>query len=811
LFIQDLQYAWRMVIKRPGLSAVAVFSLGIAIGANTAIFSFINGILLRPLPVAHSESLVRVYSTFSSGFRWGSISYPNFRDFAEQNTIFSGLAAERPEPLILSHAAGEERILGSLASGNYFSLLGVRAVLGRTFSPNEDRTPGGNPLAVVSYGFWQGHLGGNSAVLGSTLTLNGKKFTVLGVAPPGFAGLNVGFVPDLWIPLTMQRAAVPGPDLLTDRGDNWLFVTGRLKPGVHLPQAQTAMDTVATHLRELFPKQNEGVGVNLVPENDAAIFPPLREAFIAVSGLLQVVVALVLMVACANVAGLFLAQVTARRKEMGVRLALGASRRRLMTQLLSESMLIALLAGGLGLLLAIWVSHLARSFQPPSQTPIAFDLSVDGRVLAFTLLITVATGALFGLAPMLQSSRPDLVPALKAGSAPPGFRRSRLRNALLVLQVTVSFILLVGAGLFFHSLWNMRTAKPGFDAEKLLVASLNVGFNDYTPADGERFYQQLLDRVNTLPGAQSASLARFLPFDVLSNTQDVVRAGDAPPAGEGRPQLDFNVVSERYFQTMGISLLEGRDFSRQDNEHAPHVVIVNQALAHKYWPNESALGKQLWIGGNDTHTVVGVARDTKYRSLEEKPSLYLYLPLYQNYQPALTLHLRAVGQPAGLASVVRREVAAENDRLALFDVKLMSEQIQGALLPARLASGLLAGMGGLALLLVMVGLYASTSYALTQRTREIGIRMSLGAQLGQVVELLVREGLILTGAGLVLGLLAAFALSRFAGSLLYNVNALDLPTFAAATVLLLGVGFLANLLPARRAARIQPNLAMRAE
>jgi predicted permease len=809
-FFRNLRQSLRILARQPGFAAVVVISLGLAIAANTTVFSFVNATLLRSVAARDPDRLVRIYTSLASGLRWASVSYPNYVDYRDQNRVFSGVAAEKPTPLVLG-AAGTEQILGSLVTANYFPLVGIEPALGRTFAPEEDLPPRGTAVALLSHGFWQRHFGLDPHVAGKTLILNGNTFTVVGVAPAGFTGNNVGFVPDVWIPLATQPIAMPGEKFLTGRGINWLWVTARLKPGVSLKQAQSTMNNLAASLQRIYPKENEGTSLTLLPERQASIYPLARPGLLALAGLLQVVVGLVLLVACVNVAGLLVAKAAARQKEMGIRLSLGASRQLLIRQLLTESFVLAALAGGLGLMLATWFGKLVSSYRPPAQLPLSFDLSWDGKVLGFTLLATLFTALLFSLIPALQASRPNLVPALKQdGSGQQGYRRSRTRSLLLGTQVAISLVLLIGAGLFFRSLGNARAVDPGFKAENLLVASLNVGFNGYTEAEGLRFQDRLLDRLASLPGVRTVSLARLLPFDIISNTINASPSGYQQKTGEGKPQVDANLVSAHYFETMGTPLLSGRDFTRQDTHDAPLVAIVNEALAAKYWPKEPVVGKQLLVSGK-MHSVIGMVKNGKYTSLSETARPYLYLPLSQNYQATMTIHLRSEGAPTSLVPALRREVTALDPRLLLYDVKPMSHQLDFALLPARVAGGMLMVMGALALFLAMIGMYAATAYALARRRREFGIRMALGAQSGQLLWLVIREGMRLTVAGIVVGLALAIVLVRFAASLLYGVSPFDMVTLLTAVLVLLGITLLANVFPALRAAHINPNRSLRLE
>jgi predicted permease len=799
-----------MIAKRPAFSSIVVLSLALAIGANTSIFSFVNATLLRPLPVEHPERLVRIYGRFASGQRWASVSYPNYVDYRSQNQVFTGIAAERVTPLILNSPSGGERILGALVSANYFTLLGVHSSHGRTFLPEEDSTPGAHPVVILSHAFWQSQFNSDAHVIDTTLSLNGTPFTIVGVAPAGFSGSNVGLVPQVWVPLMMQRTAMPGADQLVRRGVTWLSLTARLKPGVSLAQARSSMSTLAKALEEQFPADNQGIRVEIIPETEARIFPPFRSVFLSLASLLQFVVGLVLLVACANAASFLLARAAARKKEMSIRLAIGAGRSRLIRQLLIESLVLAALAGGLGLALAVWIMKAIEQFHPPLQVPVGFQLGLDSRVMGFTVLCVLVSSLLFGLAPALQASRPALVPALKDDSSAQGYRRSRLRGALLIGQFAVCFVLLVSAGLFFRSLWNTQAVSLGFNPNNVLVASFNLGFHGYQEAAGRRFLETCLNRIGALPGVQAVSLATVLPFNLVSNQANAIAEGIELRAGEGPPSIDYNAVGPGYFAMMQLPLAAGREFTGKDLPNTPLVVVVNETMAHRSWPGQPAIGKRLKIG-SQWFSVIGVAKDAKYSSLGEEPHPFLYVSLLQNYDPAVTLLVRSNEKSDRVLAEVRREVKSMDGNVVLYDVKTMSQQVDLALLPARVSGSLLAGMGMLALFLAMIGLYGATAYSLARRSREMGIRLALGAQLSQVLGMVIREGMLLAISGLVIGWLIALVGARFAASLLFGVSPYDAATFGSASFVLFAVAFLANFFPALKVARIQPASTLRVE
>ncbi len=818
-FAEDLRLAARLVRRRPGFSAVVVVTLGLAIGANAAVFSFVDAILLRPLPVSAPERLVRIYSHFASGLDWASVSYPNFLDYQRSNRVFSDLAAEANQVYVIGDGGSSQQVVGALVSANYFSTLGVTPALGRAFEPEEERVA--SPVAVIGDGFWQRHFAADPRVLGRTVTLNGTVFRVVGVAPAGFTGPNTGLVAEVWTPISMQPAVNPGANLLQIRDAAWLQLTGRLLPGVTVEQAGAAMNALAARLRQLYPRENEGVSLSLLPESQARIYPPMRGGLVVLSALLQAVVGLVLAVACANAAGLFLARGAARRREIGIRLALGARAGRLVRMLVSESLVLGLAGGAVGLVLAFWASRALSSWRLPMQMPISFQVELDSRVLLVTLGVALLTGALFGLVPALQIARPQLAMAMREGGADPGPRRTRLRGALVVTQIAATFVLLVGAGLFFRSLAKTRAADLGFRPQGLLVASMNLGYAGYDEAGGRRFCERLEARLRELPGVQSVSLATRLPFSVMMATTEAAPEGYVPRRpGEGVPEIAVNWISPDYFKTMQAALAAGREFTAADLPQRLPVVVVNEALVRRYFAGLSpaaALGKRLVVGG-EPHVIVGVARDAKQLSLAAAQDPYVYLDLDQHYRPGVSIHLRAAGGdlvgPAGLASLaatLRREVRSLDPKVELFDVKPISRQLDLPLLPQRMAVGALAGMGALALVLALVGLYAATAYALSRRTREIGIRIALGAGHRQLLAAVLRDGMTQAIAGVGIGLVASLAAARFAASLLYEVSPADAGVLAITAAVVACLALAANLVPALAALQLDPKQALGAE
>ncbi|MFP5262471.1 MAG: ABC transporter permease [Blastocatellia bacterium] len=818
--LQDLRYGFRMLIKRPGFTAVAVLSLALGIGANTAIFSFVNAILLRPLPVSAPDELMFVFSGKADS-PYGVSSYPDYVDYRDRNEVFSGLAAYSGAGVSMAAGDEAEALSGAIVTGNYFDVLGVKFAMGRGFLPEEDQTPGERPVAVISYKLWQRRFGGDAGVLGRDVVLNGRGFTVIGVAPAAFNGTAVGQSIDIYVPMMMQSLVRPprggysgeqDADMLTKRGPRWLNMVGRLKPGVTREQAQAAMGAIAGQLEQTYQATNKGLGVTLFPVSKGD--PEVRSQAVLVSSSLMAVVGLVLLIACFNVANLLLSRASTRRKEISIRLALGAGRFRLVRQLLTESMLLAVMGGAVGVLLALWITDLLQTVNPPANIfPLRLDLTLDGRVLAFSLLLSLATGLIFGLAPALQASKPDLVPALKDEAAGGGQRRFNLRNLFVIGQVAVSLVVLISAGLFLRSLRNAEAIDPGFDVRNVLNVPLNINLLKYTKPQGRDFYQQVIEKVESLPGVKSATLARVLPLSGSSRQSIIYVEGQEPPPQEHPNVVNANVVGLRYFETLGIPLLRGRDFTAQDREGAPGVVVVSETFARRFWPAEDPVGKRISLRAQNGPfiEVVGVARDAKYITLGEEPRSMMYLPLLQNHETGMTMHVRTAGDPMSVAAGVRGSVASLEKNLPTYDLKSMSEQLGSSLFPARLGAMLLAIFGLLALSLAAVGVYGVMGYSVARRTREIGIRMALGARRGDVLKLVLKEGMAMVGVGVALGLLGSFFATGVLVNFLYGVSVTDPVTFAVIPLLLSGVALAASFIPARRATKVDPLVALRYE
>ena len=816
--LYDLRHAARILAKSPGFAAIAVFSVGLGIGANATIFGFLNAIFLRPLPVQDPERVVAVFTSDFSGPLYGGSSYPDYLDFRTKTDAFDGLAAYTVAPMSLSEGSQTDRVFGELVTANYFAVAGIQASRGRTFRPVEDERPDAAPALMVSDGFWRRRFGADPALVGKAVTLNGHPFTVVGIAPPGFTGMMRGLAVDLWVPMTMA-GAIPSSDKLDGRGNRWLLLLGRLKPGLTAEAAAARLAVIAGQLQQAYPenwtdvKKKQRV-VTVVPESQARLFPAARGAVLGFLALLLSVVGLVLLMACTNVASLLLARATARRREIAVRLSLGASRGRIIRQLLTESLMLSLLAAVVGVVVALWATDLLMALRPPVPFPVALDIRLDLRVLGFTLVLAVLTGLVFGLAPALQASRPELLPALKDGSAGGGHAGSRWapRRLLVVAQMAMSLVLLIGAGLFLQSLGNAHRIDLGFESANLLLLSLDLRLNGYAEPRGRQLYEQLLERANALPGVRSASLAAEVPLGLGGTRRGISIEGYEAPSGEDMG-VHTNTVGPDYFRTMGIPLTRGRDFTVADRAGAPGVVVVNEAFVRRYWPDQDPMGKRVFLGDRSgtPAQVVGVVKDGKYVTLGEDPTPFFYVPFLQRSESDATLHVRTTGDPRGLVEAMQKEVRALDPSLPVFDVKTMTDHLGLSLLPARLAGSVLGLFGLVALILAAVGIYGVMSQAVRQRTRELGVRIALGARPTDLLSMVLAQSMRVALVGLAIGLVAALGLSRLVASLLYGISPVDPVTFVAIPALLAAVALLASYVPARWAMRVDPMVALRHE
>jgi predicted permease len=807
---QDLRYGFRRLVKTPGFTLVAVVSLALGIGANTAIFSLVDTVLLRPLPVRAPRQLYEVYGTLHKGADYTIQSYPNYKDYRDRNDVFAGLLAYRFAPMSLSSNGASERVWGYTVSGNYFDVLGVQPVIGRGFLPEEDQTPGARPVVVISYACWQSRFGGDKSIVGREITLNKQPFTVVGVAPKGFIGTEIAYAPEVFAPMMMAKQIEPGSTWLDARGDDNLFVVGRLKDGTSKEQAEASLKVLTDQIAHEHPQENEGRGVRLLPPG--LFIPDIRDSIITFSAVLMGVVGLVLLLACVNLANLLLARAAERRKEIAIRLALGASRARLVRQLLTESIVLSLAGGAFGLLLATWINGLVGAIKLPTDIALFFDLRIDWRVLAFTLIVAIATGIIFSLLPALQSSKPDVVPALKDETSLGGFRRSRLRNSLVVVQVALSLVLLVCAGLIVRGLQAAQRMHPGFNPQNAVALSFDLGLQGYDEQRGRAFQRDVVERAKQLPGVRSVTMTDSLPLSVNYNYTAIYIEGQPAVASSDLPLAVPVYAGLDYFKTMDIPL-RGRDFTEHDDKPESRVAIVNETFARKFWNGEDAIGKRFNFGSpNDPYwEVIGVAADGKYNSLGEKPQPAFYRSMQRNYTSTVVLVARVEGDPQGALGALRREVQRLDPTLPIYEAKTLTEHMQIPLFPARMAAIVLGSFGLLALVLAAIGIYGVMSYVVAGRTREIGLRMALGADRASVLRLIVGQGMTLAVIGLGVGVIVAFAATRLLTSLLYGVSPADPLTFAGVATLLATVALIACYIPARRATMVDPMIALRYE
>lgn len=809
--IKDIQYGFRNLLKRPSYTAIALITLALGIGANTVIFSLISTVLLRPLPVPHPEQLVEVYGTLHQGADYTIQSYLNYKDYRDRNNVFSGLMSYRFSPMSLSHDNHNERVWGYLVSGNYFDTIGVQPFLGRYFLPEEDQTPGSHPVAVISHACWQKRFASAQNVIGQSLRINNRLFTVIGVTPEGFRGIEIAYAPELFVPTMMAQEIEPGNTWFDSRDSDNLFVVGRLKPGITTAQAESALKTITDQLGREYPHENGGRGVRLL--TPGLFIPDIRNSVIGFSGVLMGVVGLVLLLACVNLANLLLARATERRKELAIRVAMGASRTRLVRQLVTEAVLLSLGGGLGGLFLAMWINALVSSMKLPTDLAFVIDLRLDWRVLTFGLAVSLVTGISFGLLPALQSSRPDLIPALKDEKSMAGFRRSRLRNALVVVQVALSLVLLVCAGLVVRSLQVAQSTRPGFTPENAVALSFDLGLQGYTEEKGRAFQKQILERAPSVPGVRSAALVLTLPLSLDYSFTTIYVEGQPATGTTNLPLAVPNLISPNYFRTMEIPL-RGRDFSDRDNQEESRVAIVNETFARRLFPGRDAIGGRFNFDGPDKPywEVVGVVADGKYNSLGEDPKPAFYRPLQRIYRSGVTLVARtATADPKSAIAGLRNELLRLDPTLPLYNVKTLAEHMSLPLFPFRVAAILLGSFGVLAIVLAAIGIYGVMSYVVAGRTREVGVRVALGASRSDVLLLIMRQGMSLALIGLVVGLVVGFAAAQLLVRLLFGVSPADPLTFAGVSILLALVAGLACYLPARRATKVDPLVALRYE
>ena len=806
--MHDLRYAFRMLLKQPAFTALAVIALALGIGANTAIFSVVNAVLLRSLPYNDAERLVMIWGTTPQTDR-ASTSPADFIDYKEQNQVFEHVAAFNAGSFTLTGGDEPEQIRGARVSADFFSVLGVQPAAGRAFLAEDDR-PGAARVVVLSHQLWQRRFSSDKNILGKSIALNGQSFAVIGIMPQEFQFTVPGFFrtpAELWAPSALVK------DNAT-RGNQYLRIIARLKPEVSLQRAQAEMTTLASQLQQEYPSTNAGLGVRLITLHEQTV-GNVRPALLILCG----TVGFVLLIACANVANLLLARAAARQKEIAVKLALGATRRRLVRQLLTESMLLALAGGALGILLALWGTDVLVSLSPASL-PRVKEIGVDRYVLGFTLLVSVLTGTLFGLVPALQASKPDLNVSLKEGSrgSSENLGRGSLRSTLVVFEIVAAFVLLIGAGLMIKSFMRLGEVNAGFNPENVLTMTLSLPRAKYNePRAQAAFFQRALEQIKSLPGVDSVGAINDLPLGGdRDSTSFLIEGLPALPPGQ-QPNTEWRLVGPDYFKAMGVSLLKGRAFTEADKSGAPPVIIINDSFARRFFPDEDPTGKRLILNltiSNPTpvpREIVGVVADVRDLGLDAEPRPEVYAPYLQETVSYMALIVKAEADPEGLAAAVRGQVLAIDKDQPVSNIQSMKQVVKESVAGRRFNMMLLAIFAAVALLLAAVGIYGVMAYSVSRRTHEIGIRMALGASSRDVLRLVVGQGMALALMGIGIGLAAAFALTRLMASLLYEVSATDPLTFALISLLLAAVAVMACYIPARRATKVDPMVALRHE
>ena len=806
----QIRHAGRLFVKNPLFTAIVVLTMSIAIGLNTTVFAAVEALLLRPLPgTTAPDRLVQVYRT-SPGMTWGSNSVPHYFDIRERTSdVFDGVAAWTFASFSISTGDQPRRLAGQIVSANYFTTLGVQPALGRFFLPAEDEGRGAHPVLVLGYSTWRGMFGADPGVIGRTINLNGQPMQVVGIAPADFRGAMPMLDPVAFVPL-MQMGQVQ-PDRASSfewRGNNFMNVVARLRDGVSIEQASARATLVNDQLAAEYPEQYEKRGVWVVSQSDAGMHPSVRSAQVGLSAVILAVVGILLLVACVNISNLFLARAHDRAREMAVRLALGAKRSQLMKQLLVESLFFAVAAGVAGVVVAVAGIQLLNGITLPMEVGFRPNLEVNPRVLVFTFGVTILAGLLFGLAPALQATRPSLVPGLKGESAA-GAGHSRVRTGLIVAQMALSIILLTSAGLFLSNLRTATQLDMGFKPAGAVTAHLAPDIQGYDRPKSEQFYQALMERLRATAGVEAVAIGEYLPLSLEGSDTEVEIPGYTPAEGEGM-SINYASVSPGYFDAIGMRLVAGRDFTERDDSSAADVMIVNQRFVDRFWPGQEGLGKVLRFGSSEV-TIVGVTETGKYKSLGEDPTAAMYFPLAQSWEPAMYVIVRGSQDPAVYLAAIRREVAALDPQMPLANHRTLISHLGTSLLPARIAGGALGLFGVIGLLLAGIGMYGVMSHSVGQRTREIGIRMALGATANGVISLVMRQGLRQVVVGCVLGIVGAGASFMLIRGVLYGTGSMTAATFVAAPLLLLAVAALALLIPARRAARLDSVVALRRE
>jgi predicted permease len=806
---QDLIVSFRRLRSSPGFTAAAILTLALGIGANNTIFSLVNAVVFRPFGVEHQNELV-FFNTRTAKAEYPALSYPDYKDYRDRNTVLSNLAMYRIVPMNMSRGGGENsRLWGYEVTGNYFDMLGIKALRGRVLHPEDDVKRGGHPLAVISYNCWQRRFVGDPNIAGKKVKVNGLDFTILGVTPPAFIGTELIYTPEIWVPIMMVQQ-IEGNDWIDGRRNGNGFVIGRLKPGVSMKSAEAAINSITAQLGREYPDADAGISIVLSPPGMAGTY--LRGAITGFSAVLMVVAGMVLLIACVNLASLLLARAADRRKDTAIRLALGAGRGHLIRQLLTESLVLSIAGGTAGILLAFWLTNLVNAWTPPIDVPVIPHVLMDMRVLLFAASVSLLTGLLFGLVPALQSTRASLAGAMRNDALSEKLRRVNLRDILVTSQIALSVVLLIGSVLVVRSLQHALSLHLGFEPRHAAALSFDLGLQGYNEERGRDFQHRLLDKVHSMPGIEAAGMIDGLPLTLNISNSSIFLEGKPEPRPGDAPMANMYHVTPGYLRAMQTRLVAGRDLDQRDSKDAPLVVLVNEAFARQLLPGEDPVGRRFRYGTTGKwRQIAGVVEDGKYRSLGETPSPTVFQDMEQDWRSNATLVARSPLPEAETVRQLRRAVAELDPSLTIYEAGSLTSELALALFPARLVAVVLASFGSLAAVLAATGVYGIMAYAVSRRTREIGIRMALGAAPSQVLRVVLNRTAVLVGLGTAVGLTIALAAGKFFGQILYGVSPHDPLTYVFALALMAAVAFVACWVPARRAIRVEPVTALRTE